>query len=48
MTVIYMDSEMRLAQPKNKSQENDRATWCPGVAVGEIIASPLNPVLYER
>lgn len=48
MTVIYMDSEMRLAQPKNKSQENDREVWCPGVAVGDVIASPLNPVLYER
>ncbi len=48
MTVIYMDSEMRLAQPKNKAQEVDWATWCPEAIVGEKIASPLTPVLYER
>ena len=48
MTVIYMDEEMRLAQPKNKNQIADWERWCPGVAVGEVIASPINPVLYSR
>jgi ectoine hydroxylase-related dioxygenase (phytanoyl-CoA dioxygenase family) len=46
MTVIYMDENMTLAAPKNKHQQNDHATWCPGVRVGDVIASPLNPVLY--
>ena len=46
MTVIYMDAEMRLAQPANAAQEVDARTWCPGVAVGEPAASALNPVLY--
>jgi ectoine hydroxylase-related dioxygenase (phytanoyl-CoA dioxygenase family) len=46
MTVIYMDRDMRLKQPENESQENDRNAWCPGAAVGEIIDSPLNPVLF--
>lgn len=48
MTVIYMDSEMKLIQPRNKSQQHDWDRWCPGVKVGEVIDSRLNPVLYER
>jgi ectoine hydroxylase-related dioxygenase (phytanoyl-CoA dioxygenase family) len=46
MTMIYMDAGMRLAQPVNHMQQNDWDTWCPGAVVGEVIASPLNPVLY--
>ncbi|MGE0452531.1 MAG: hypothetical protein AB7O37_04955 [Vicinamibacteria bacterium] len=45
-TVIYMDAEMRLAAPKNPNQELDRAVFCPDVAVGEVVATPLNPRLY--
>jgi hypothetical protein len=48
MTVIYMDAEMRLQQPANGNQENDARAWCPGVRVGEVIASELNPVLWRR
>lgn len=46
MTVIYMDRDMRLKQPENKNQINDWNTWCPGAVVGEVINSPINPVLY--
>lgn len=45
-TIIYMDAEMRLATPRNANQELDRAAFCPDVAVGDVVASPLNPVLY--
>jgi ectoine hydroxylase-related dioxygenase (phytanoyl-CoA dioxygenase family) len=45
MTIIYMDVDMRLAEPTNENQELDRETWCPGVAVGNVIDSALNPVL---
>lgn len=48
MTVIYMDKDMRLVTPKNKNQVLDIERWCPSVAVGEIVASPLNPVLYQQ
>jgi ectoine hydroxylase-related dioxygenase (phytanoyl-CoA dioxygenase family) len=48
MTIIYMDRDMRLAAPKNKSQQSDWETWCPVAKIGEIIDSPLNPVLYSR
>lgn len=45
MTIIYMDRDMRLKAPKNKGQMNDWHTWCPGATIGEIIDTPLNPVL---
>lgn len=48
MTVIYMDRDMRLIEPKNKNQMADVERWCPGVQVGEVIDSPLNPVLYTE
>ncbi len=45
MTVIYMDKNMKLMQPLNENQQADWDTWCPGAVVGEVIDSPLNPVL---
>ncbi|MBS1488843.1 MAG: phytanoyl-CoA dioxygenase family protein [Bacteroidetes bacterium] len=46
MTVIYMDRDMKLKNPENKNQINDWNTWCPGAVVGQVINSPINPVLY--
>lgn len=48
MTIIYMDAEMKLKQPTNRSQEHDRNTWCPGIVPDEVIATRRNPVLYWR
>lgn len=47
MTVIYMDKDMRLKEPENKNQVHDWNTWCPGAAIGEIIQSPINPLLFS-
>ena len=47
MTIIYMDKDMKLKNPENKNQINDWNTWCPGAGIGEVINSPLNPVLYQ-
>lgn len=47
ITVIYMDKDMRLKEPVNENQIADWKTWCPGVKVGDVIDSPLNPVLYS-
>jgi ectoine hydroxylase-related dioxygenase (phytanoyl-CoA dioxygenase family) len=47
MTIIYMDEDMRLVAPKNKNQIADIERWCPGVQVGDVVASPLNPVIYS-
>lgn len=46
MTIIYMDKDMILKQPENENQINDWNTWCPGAKVGEVINSPINPVLF--
>lgn len=47
MTIIYMDENIRLAAPKNKNQQADWDTWCPGAKVGEVVATPINPVIYS-
>jgi len=47
MTVIYMDEEMRLAAPRNENQQADWDGWCPGAKIGELIRSPINPVLWS-
>lgn len=47
MTVIYMDMDMTLGDPANPRQANDARGWCPGVKQGEVIATHLNPVLWQ-
>jgi ectoine hydroxylase-related dioxygenase (phytanoyl-CoA dioxygenase family) len=47
MTIIYMDKDMRLKSPENQNQVNDWKTWCPGAEIGEVINTPLNPVLFQ-
>lgn len=48
MTVIYMDKDMILKQPENQNQVNDWQTWCPGALIGEVINTPLNPILFTH
>jgi ectoine hydroxylase-related dioxygenase (phytanoyl-CoA dioxygenase family) len=48
MTIIYMDKDMILKNPENANQEHDWKTWCPGAKIGEIIDSPINPLLYSN
>ena len=48
MTIIYMEKDMKLKEPGNENQQADWETWCPGATVGEIINTPLNPILYEH
>jgi ectoine hydroxylase-related dioxygenase (phytanoyl-CoA dioxygenase family) len=45
MTAIYMEKDMRLKAPENDNQVADWEAWCPGAIVGEVIDTPLNPVL---
>lgn len=47
MTVIYMDQDMRVSEPANKSQVNDLAGWLPGLKPGDLACSHLNPVMYS-
>ena len=48
MTIIYMADDMKIHEPKNKQQQMDWDQYCPGINVGDIAASPLNPILWQR
>ncbi len=47
MTVIYLDEDMRVAEPTNVNQTSDLNGWFPGLKPGDLTASALNPVLYS-
>lgn len=45
-TVIYMDREMELIEPKNSYHQADWKAFTPSTQVGEVMDDPLNPVLW--
>lgn len=45
-TVIYMDQEMTLIEPKNSYHQADWEAFTPGTQIGEVMDDPLNPVLW--
>ena len=47
MTIIYMDKDIKLKAPENKNQQADWDAWCPGAVIGEVVATPLNPIIYQ-
>lgn len=47
MTVIYMDADIRVAEPTNEHQVSDLSRWMPGMEAGHIPHTLLNPVLYD-
>ena len=47
MTMIYMDENIRLTEPKNKNHVLDLERWAPGLHAGDMLASPLNPRIYS-
>jgi ectoine hydroxylase-related dioxygenase (phytanoyl-CoA dioxygenase family) len=47
MTMIYMDKDITLSMPRNKEQLVDWEKWCSLVKIGETVAGPLNPILFE-
>lgn len=48
MTIIYIDADMVVGEPRNDSQRSDLGGWFPGLKPGDLAASPLNPVVWER
>jgi ectoine hydroxylase-related dioxygenase (phytanoyl-CoA dioxygenase family) len=46
MTIIYMDADIAVAEPRDDTQRGDLC-WMPGAGIGEIPDTPLNPVLYR-
>ena len=47
MTVIYMDEDIRVAEPKNAAQENDKKGLLPDTKPGDAAATHLNPVIWS-
>jgi ectoine hydroxylase-related dioxygenase (phytanoyl-CoA dioxygenase family) len=47
MTIIYMEDGIKLIEPKHNAHKNDLRVWMPGAKVGEVVATPMNPVLYR-
>lgn len=48
MTVIYFADGARLLEPDNPHRANDLQSWFPGLKPGDLAASELNPVVWER
>lgn len=47
MTVIYVAEDVLVSETDSKERQNDLRMWLPGLAPGDLVASPLNPVLYS-
>jgi ectoine hydroxylase-related dioxygenase (phytanoyl-CoA dioxygenase family) len=45
-TVIYMDAEMTLMEPKNSYHQADWEAFTPGTKIGEVMNDRLNPILW--
>ena len=47
MTIIYFADGTRVLEPDNEHRRADLEVFLPGLAGGDVAASPLNPVLYS-
>lgn len=45
MTVIWFADGLTVLEPASSAQANDLTTWLPGLAPGDVAASPANPAL---
>lgn len=48
MTVIYVADETRVMVPDSNARKSDLAKWLPGLQPGDLIDSPINPILYRK
>ena len=46
-TIIYMEENARLLAPRHKNHQQDWDSWMPGAKIGEVVNTPLNPVLWS-
>ncbi len=47
MTVIYVAEDARISEADSKERQADLKMWLPGQTPGDVVGSPLNPVLYS-
>jgi ectoine hydroxylase-related dioxygenase (phytanoyl-CoA dioxygenase family) len=48
MTMIYMDKDIRIAEPTSSQRMNDWKTWLDSKPVGSVADGKLNPVIYQK
>jgi hypothetical protein len=46
MTIIYFADGARVSEPDSPYQAFDLSVWLPGLAAGDLAASPVNPRLW--
>lgn len=47
MTVIYVADQTKVLEPDTNARKKDLARWMPGLNPGDMIDSPLNPLMYQ-
>jgi ectoine hydroxylase-related dioxygenase (phytanoyl-CoA dioxygenase family) len=47
ITIIYMDQDIKLAEPTIDWHAKEISKWTPGIKPGEVPASQFNPVLWS-
>lgn len=48
MTIIYLEDGARISEPRSESQRHDMLGCFPGLGPGDIAATSINPLVYER
>jgi hypothetical protein len=48
MTIIWYEDGARVSTLDNANRERDLARWLPGLAPGDLAATELNPLVYDR
>jgi ectoine hydroxylase-related dioxygenase (phytanoyl-CoA dioxygenase family) len=48
MTIIYVADRTTVLEPDTNARKNDLARWMPGLKPGDLIDSPLNPLMYRE
>lgn len=48
MTIIYMEDGIKLIEPAHANHQADWDKWMPDAKIGEVVDTPLNPVLFSH
>jgi ectoine hydroxylase-related dioxygenase (phytanoyl-CoA dioxygenase family) len=48
MTIIWFADRAHITEPDNFNRRRDLARWMPGLQPGDLAASELNPLVYQR
>ncbi|OXS61827.1 phytanoyl-CoA dioxygenase [Cohnella sp. CIP 111063] len=47
MTIIYVADGTTVAEPDSNARRSDLGQWLPGLQPGDLVSSPLNPLVYK-